>query len=199
MLEDELYKNKQNILPSPNFFKAYAEADMVFKRNRPKRSTRACKAMNDHRRWDVSVHLSPQFKFRISHISTCKTRTCLTKPYHCVPLYFRTVLLQSNSKKNQWLKNATVSLSQVITSSNGKPKKPIPLKTRGNKRPTLTLTPTLLGNLGNFKTLTTWPPKLLVSATATHILISPRRIHAFQLSYLTKLRRSSCCAIVRMR
>lgn len=75
-------------------------------------------------------------------------------------------LLLSNSKKNQWLQNA-VGLSQASTSSDGKPKKPVPLKTRENKGLLLPLTPTPLGNQGNLETLTTWPPKLLVSVTAT--------------------------------
>ena len=122
--------------------------------------------MNDHRRCNVFVHLSPQFKFKIFHISTCKTKTRLAKPYHCVTYILEPYLLLSNSKKNQWLQNA-VGLSQASTSSDGKPKKPVPLKTRENKGPQLPLTPTILGNLGNLETLTTWPPKLLVSVTAT--------------------------------
>ena len=155
-----------------------AEADMAFKRNRPTRSTRTCKAMNDHRRCDVSVHLSPQFKFRIFHISTCKTRTYLTKPYHYVALNFRTVLLQSNSKRNQWLQNAMVSLSQVITSSNGKPKKPVALKTRGTRGPLLPLKPTLLGAPLNYWIL--WQPQAQLSRNVyTHIIISPRKSSRF--------------------
>lgn len=84
-----------------NFSRHMQKRTWHFKRNRTTRSRRPCKVMNDHCRCDVSVRLSPQFKFKSFHVSLCKTGTCLTKPHHCVTLCFRIVLLQSNSKKNQ--------------------------------------------------------------------------------------------------